>query len=120
MDPQRVIQAIRTKTSDLSRLDDDELFPSAEVVDAAVDFISGLWPMLDAPGPPVQVGTFYGEVNLTWRWDDRMVRLAFFPDRPTQLVFGGLSEPTGSYRSEANPSHSEVAARLGALAPALV
>ena len=81
-------------------MDEDELLPNSAVVETATHFVAELFAVLDAPPPRANVGTFSGEVNLTWRTGGAMVRLAFFPDRPTLVAFGTLSEPAGSYRSE--------------------
>ena len=119
-DPTGVVESIRVRTSDPSLLDEDEIFPSREVVEEATQFVEGLYALLDAPPPQATVGTFFGELNIAWRSGNRVVRIAFFPDRPTALTFGSLSEPVGSYRSHSNPTPSEVAAQLTALSPALV
>src|SRR5882724_4911329 len=119
MEAEHLIQAIRAKTSDPALLDEDEHLPSVAVVESAIQFAVAVFALLDAPTPEPSVGVFFGEVNITWRSGTRMVRIVFFPDRPVVLVFGALSDPSPSYRSELNPSASEVAARLTALAPAL-
>ena len=115
-----LVHSIRTRAADLSLLDEDEILPEPAVVEAAAQFVAGLYPLLDVPLPDATVGTFFGEVNITWRSGTSIVRLPFFPDRPSAVLYGSLSEPVGSYRSESNPSPSEVAARLAALSPALV
>jgi hypothetical protein len=119
-DSEGVIQAIRARASDFSLLDEDEAPPSAPVVDTAIDFVRGLYGLSEVPPPVASVGTFFGELSLTWRSSGRIVRLAFFPGRPAMLTSGASTDPVGSYRTEANPTQSEVAARLSVLSPALV
>ena len=65
--------------------------------------------------PQGQVSVFFGELNITWRSGDRIVRLACFPDRPGLVQTGSLSMPVGSYRSEVNPTAELLAERLDAL-----
>ena len=114
-DASKLVQSIRLRASDPSLMDDEEALPGSATVEAATDFVSELFALLEVPPPTARVGTFFGEVNVVWQAGTRSVRLAFFPDRPILLVFGDVSQPSGSYRGDANPSPSEVAARLMAL-----
>jgi hypothetical protein len=91
-------------------LDEDELPPPPPVKEEAKKIISAAADLL--PDMPAgKLGTFWGEVNVTWRLGDELVRLACFPDRTSIVQVGSLDAPMGSYRSE--PASPEVlAARL--------
>ena len=94
--------------------DEGEPAPAQQVIEQAIQLIrdaDGL--MLEMPSG--QVSVFFGEVNVTWRAGDRIVRLACFPNRPSVIQTGCLSLPLGSYRSEPNPTGQLLAARLESL-----
>jgi hypothetical protein len=113
---EKIIGRIRGVSQNQDLRDEDEAAPIQEVVERAIFLIRDADNLLGVM-PSAQVSTFYGEVNITWRIGDRIVRLACFPDRPTVIQIGSLSQPIGSYRSEENPTSMLLAARLGALTP---
>jgi len=94
--------------------DEDESAPPLKVVQEAVELVRGAEKLLDAM-PYGQVSSFYGEINITWRVGDRIVRLACFPDRSSVVQTGSLSLPLGSHRSEQNPTAEMLADKIGSL-----
>jgi hypothetical protein len=95
--------------------DEDESAPTLPVIQEAAQFVRGAEKLLSTM-PPAQVSTFYGEINITWRVGDRIVRFACFPDRPSLLQTGSLSLPVGSYRLEENPTPELLADKISDLA----
>jgi hypothetical protein len=112
---EKIIGRIRDVAQNQDLRDENEAPPVQEVVTQAIFLIRDAGNLLGIM-PSAQVSTFYGEVNITWRTGDRIVRLACFPDRPTVIQIGSLSQPTGFYRSEENPTAMLLAARLSSLA----
>ena len=93
------------RLSDASKLDEDEAAPIPDVIERASQFLRELHSLM-RPLPPGSVSTFYGEINITWRADNNIVRIAFFPNRPSLLQLGNLSLPLGWYHSQSNPTGS--------------
>lgn len=94
---------------------DDEPAPSEPVVDQICTALRDVENLMHGSMPEGTVSTFYGEVNATWRRDNDIVRLTCFPNRPSILQFGNLSQPLGSYQSIQNPTAENVADHLSAL-----
>jgi hypothetical protein len=86
-------------------------------LNAAVALIEHASRLMTSPMPVARVSTFFGELNLTWRSGDQIVRLSFFSSRPTILQRGDLSQPLGSYTSENDPTPDAVARELEAILP---
>jgi len=97
------------------REDEDEPAPSASVISQISSLIREATALLAQPMPEGVVATFYGEINVTWRRDNNIVRLACFPNRPSILQFGNLSQPLAPYQSQQNPTAQDVARQLNAL-----
>lgn len=110
-----IIQRILYAAVDPDLRDEDESAPTFKVIQETVRLIRGAEKLLDAM-PSGQVSTFYGEINITWRAGERIVRLACFPERPSVVQSGSLSLPVGSYRSEENPTAELLADRINSLA----
>jgi hypothetical protein len=91
--------------------DEDECAPSFRIVKESVRLVLDATKLLDAI-PPAQVSTFFGEINITWRFGERIVRLALFENRPAIVQTGSLSEPMGRYESQENPSAATLAEKL--------
>jgi len=113
----RIISRIMNLTHAESLRDEGEVPPPQIVVDRLVQLIR------DAAGatlamPHAQVSSFYGEVNVTWRIGDRIIKLAAFPDRPTLLQTGSILMQAGSFRAEPNPSPQRIADEINSLLPA--
>lgn len=94
---------------------DDEPQPSEAVIDQLSTLVRDADTLMDGSMPEGTVATFYGEVNVTWRRDNDIVRLACFPNRPSMLQFGNLSQPLYPYQSIQSPTAEDVATRLNAL-----
>ncbi|MGB6946139.1 MAG: hypothetical protein WBE37_27325 [Bryobacteraceae bacterium] len=94
---------------------EDEPAPSAGVINQISSLIREATGLLAQPMPEGVVATFYGEINVTWRRDSTIVRLACFPNRPSILQVGNLSQPLAPYQSQQNPTAQDVAQRLNAL-----
>jgi hypothetical protein len=109
-----IIQRILYVAVDPELRDEDESAPTFKVIQETVRLIRGAEKLLDAM-PSWQVSTFYGEINITWRVGERIVRLACFPERPSVIQSGSLSLPVGSYRSEENPTAEMLADRINSL-----
>lgn len=112
---QDIIRAISSLAAGQELRDEDEPAPPRSVVKRAVQFVRGADKLLGGV-PPGQASTFYGEINVTWRSGDTIIRLACFPSGRSLIQVGSLSLPPGSYRSEENPNTMLLAARLNALA----
>ncbi len=95
--------------------DDDELPPPLTVVTEISGLITQASHLLTNSMPEGMVSTFYGEINVTWRNGNDIVRLACFPNRESILQFGNLAQPLGSYQSQPNPNAQNLATRLDAL-----
>jgi hypothetical protein len=80
-------------------LDEDETPPLPAVVAEATRIIRQTADLMEDM-PEGEVSIFFGELSVTWRAGDKIVRLACFPNRPTLIQYGSLSSPMGSYRSE--------------------
>jgi hypothetical protein len=94
---------------------DDEPEPSEAVIDRISALARDADNLMGGSMPEGTVSTFYGEVNVTWRRDNDIVRLACFPNRPGMLQFGNLSQPLDPYQSIQNPTAEDVAIHLNAL-----
>lgn len=92
--------------------DDDEPAPSGAVIDQIYALIREVNKLMSGSLPEGTVSTFYGEVSVTWRSGDNIVRLACLPNRPYILQIGNLSQPLGSYQLRLDPSPHEIAAQL--------
>jgi hypothetical protein len=112
---QDIIRAISSLAADQDLRDEGEPAPPLGVVEEAIRFVRDADELLGGV-PPGQASTFYGEINVTWRSGDTIVRLACFPGGRSLIQIGSLSLPPGSYRSEENPNTMLLAARLNALA----
>lgn len=111
---EKIITCILHAAIDADLRDDNEPAPTPEVIGKMAPLIYGADRLLDSM-PRAQVSTFYGEINVTWRAGDWIVRVACFQNRPTVVQIGTLSGPIGHYRSEANPTPSSLAEKLRAL-----
>jgi hypothetical protein len=94
---------------------DEEPRPSEAVIEKISALIRDAGDRMHGSMPDGIVSTFYGELNVTWRRDNEIVRLACFPNRPTILQYGNLSQPLNPYQSLQNPSADDVASHLAAL-----
>jgi hypothetical protein len=112
VEAEKIVNRILSAVVDSDLRDEDEPAPSIKVAKKAIYLIRGAEKLLGKV-PQAQVSTFYGEINISWRSGDKIVRLACFPDRPSVIQVGLLSLPIGSYRSEENPTAMLLAARLG-------
>ena len=112
---QNIIDRITQIIVDNSLLDENEPPPMPETVRSLASLIIAADIDTIYPMPYGSVSTFFGELNITWRVNDAIVRLAGFPNRPTILQRGNLSEPLGSYVSEVNPTSEVLAQYLDSL-----
>ena len=112
----RIVGRIQQVADRQDLRDDDEIAPPPIVVTSAKEMVQATAILMDRPMLPAIVSTFFGELNLTWRSGDDIVRVAFFPDRPSLIQRVNLSQPLGSYRSETNPTPEILAAELDQLA----
>jgi hypothetical protein len=94
---------------------DDEPEPSEAVIDQLSTLVRDADNLMHGSMPEGAVSTFYGEVNVTWRRDNDIVRLACFPNRPSMLQFGNLSQPLHPYQSIPSPTAEDIAIHLNAL-----
>ena len=108
----KIVSAINNIVENPELRDDDEVVPPPVVVEEANNFVKKAAELMRKPMPPGSVSTFFGELNVTWRQGDRIVRLACFPDRGAKLQYGDLSLPMGSYSLDPNPTPEALATRL--------
>jgi hypothetical protein len=94
---------------------DDEPEPSVAVIDQISALIRDADNLMLGSMPEGTVSTFYGEVNVTWRRENDIVRLACFSNRPSILQFGNLSQPLNPYQSIQDPTADVVASHLNVL-----
>jgi len=119
-DASPIIMRVRDVATNPELRDDDEPAPPPHVVEAAIRIVSEAFELLSDPVPTGKVGTYFGELNVTWRSGPRMVRLACFPDRPPLVQRGSLAEPLGSYRSVPDATGQTLASAIGELYPCRV
>jgi hypothetical protein len=108
---EKIIRQILEAAIDPDLRDENEPAPNREVIKKTIRLIECADELLGTM-PAAQVSTFFGEINITWRAGDRIVRLACFPDRPSIVQTGSVSLPIGHYESEANPTPSLLAEKL--------
>lgn len=106
-----IVQHIFYAVVDEELRDEDEAAPNCDVIQRAFKLIYAADKLLGVM-PYGQVSTFFGEINVTWRGGDRIVRLACFKDHPCIVQTGSLSDQVGHYRSEPNPSPEFLANEL--------
>jgi hypothetical protein len=112
----QIIKRIEEVVSDPSLRDEDEPPPPAGVADEAIALIRDAAEKLARPMLAARVSTYYGELNITWRSGDEIVRLACFPGgRPSVIQFGSLASPFGSYKLVPNATADILADRLADL-----
>jgi hypothetical protein len=111
----RIATRILALAHDTTLRDEDEPSPSPAVVEQSTRLIREAANYVLGSMPPAKVAVFFGEVNVTWKSGNQVVRLAFFPDRPSVLQIGSLALPVGSYQSQPNPTPQLVAQRLNNL-----
>jgi len=95
--------------------EEEEPAPSPVVASQISELIRQARGLMRSPMPEGTVSTFYGEINVTWRKGNSIVRIACFPNRQPILQFGNLSQPLGSYQSRPNPPTQDLASKLDAL-----
>ena len=108
---------IRKAANNPELLEEGEPQPSEETIQQITNLIRGAAALTKQPLPPSQVSVFFGEVNVSWRAGNQILRLASFPQqgRPPLLQTGSLEGPFGSYRSQNNPTAAILAEKLDAL-----
>lgn len=114
---ERIIARINELSQNEALRDEDELAPTQNVINQATQLVREAEELMVAPMPPGQVTTFFGEINVTWRVGDRIVRFACFPSRPSLIQTGSLSMPIGSYRSEPNATAQRLAQEIDSFIP---
>ena len=108
----RIATRIAALAHDATMRDEDEPSPPQTVIDESTRLIRAVVNHIVGSVPPAQVAVFFGEVNVTWKSGSHVIRLAFFPNRPSVLQIGSLAMPVGSYQSQSNPTPQLVAERL--------
>ena len=110
----RIVAGINQIAENPDMRDEGEEAPSREVIEAASQLIRDADNFLAMPyGIP---STFFGEVMVTWKLGNGIVRLACFADKPNIIQTGSLTQPVGSYRIE--PATSQLLAEhLGITIP---
>ena len=96
-------------------LEEGEPSPSRETVESLKSLIADTSRYLANEIPPGHVATFYGELSITWRRGDRMVRLASFPHtgQGCRIDCGSSAPgPLGEYSATRNVTASRLAAEL--------
>ena len=114
-----LVRAIREAGSDTERLDEDEQLPPPHVVEQLTSLIQEAELYIEGVIDG-DVEVFYGEMSVTWRSDDALVRVSCFPTHPAQLIVGPRRAPLGSYRSLVNPAGADIADALSAILAAPV
>ncbi len=112
----RILERIYQIAANPDLRDEGEPSPSHAVIEELGRLLRRAGDLMVSSMSHGQVSTFFGELNVTWRVGDKIVRLASFPNRPTILQTGRLSMPVGSYKSAANPSAGLLAEKLDSLA----
>lgn len=110
---ERIISRIEEFAQKSELLDEGEPAPRQDVIAEATRLIREASSLMSGM-PPGRVAAFFGEINVSWQSNDSIVRLACFPNSPTLIQVGRVSEP-GSYRSEQNPTGALLARRLRSL-----
>jgi hypothetical protein len=115
-EPQSTLDRIHAIAANADLRDDDEPAPVPEVLHQANSLINEASILMETPMPSGTPSTFWGELNITWRVGEKIVRLACFANRPAILQQGDLSLPLGSYSSQPDPTGKMLALVLDALA----
>jgi len=110
---ERIIARLADFATNPDLLDEDEPSPTQDVIAEATAIVRSAATVI-SPMPKASVSSFFGEINVSWQYEDSIVRLACFPNRPSILQTGLLSVQ-GSYRSEENPTGLMLAERLKSL-----
>ena len=111
----KIMQRVWEIADNQEMRDDDEPAPPQAVIGEFERLIRNAANLMKAPMPQGQISVFFGELNITWRSGERIVRLACFPNRPSMVQIGSLSLPMGSFQSEANPTPELLAEKLDAV-----
>ena len=111
----KIMQRVWEIVDNQDMRDDDEPAPPRAVIGEFERLIRNAANLMMARMPEGQISAFFGELNITWRSGDRIVRLACFPNRPNIVQTGSLSAPIGFYQSEANPTSEVLAEALDTL-----
>jgi hypothetical protein len=93
-----IVLRVEQLANDPDALDEDEPAPPPHVIHEVVNLVRDAYTLLDTPPPQPTISTFYGELNITWRSNDQIVRLASFPSRPSLVQFGGLLNTPKQYQ----------------------
>jgi hypothetical protein len=96
-------------------LEEGEPLPSREAVGVLKSLIAEASSYLVSRIPLAHVSTFHGELSVTWRNGDRMVRLASFsgPKQGCRMDYGSSGpDPLGKYSCTRNVTASGLAAEL--------
>ena len=112
----RIATRIRALAQNSDLRDEDEPAPPQNVIEEAIRMICETSNRMASSMPSAQVATFFGELNITWKFGNQIVRFACFPNRPSVLQIGSLSMPVGSFQTQANPTPELLAERLNPFA----
>lgn len=106
-----LIERINSATCDPD-LEDEGGPPPGKVIHEVSRYVRNAYSDLHFSPPSPSISCFFGEINVTWRLEERIVRLACFPKRSPILHFGETIGVPGSYRTVSNPTPESLASKL--------
>ncbi len=111
----KIYSRIDELSLDVTRLEDDEELPLPSVISEIKNILGLVDKLLPEGIPNGLASVFYGEVNIMWQADGRIVRLACFPNGPSRVQTGSIVGPLGTYRSELEATPEFLANALNSL-----
>jgi hypothetical protein len=97
--------------------DEDEPAPPAEVFAKLASMLRRVNGSMKFAMPLGQIASFYGELGVTWRTADGVVKLIVAPGKDPAIVRGKHADPVGSFTTEP-ASDSNLAMYLDAISAA--
>lgn len=99
-DISEVFERVSTIAHSADVLDVDEPAPSESTISRINTLLAQAAAEFEWSVPRFsKLSVCYGEINLTWRLGDSIVRLACFPSGKRVVQWGNVSAPMGSYKS---------------------
>ena len=95
--------------------DEDEPPPALAVLERFEYMVRRAASLMRNAMQPGQVVSFDGELSVTWRIRDRLVKLICFPDNSSTVQLGSLALPAIPFSSTDNPTPDFLAEKLDSL-----
>ena len=105
---------IENVASDPENYESGEPLVGAKAREELISLVVSAAALNGEPLPMGVISPYYGEISITWRHGDKMIRAtAFADDRSTRLDYGSTPDGTlGEYRFDANAGAPTLTERL--------